>query len=148
MNLGNSARFFRVLPATTGAPGSTSLQGTVVLDMQGWDAVCWVAILENSTASSTGVGKLYHMHSDSTSTTDMVSCTGAGYIAETSTGLLDRLLVLDVQKPLKRYVSAYAYFDAANRPEIIGIQYKGRECPVTQDTTAVLEAVVAVSPTT
>ena len=147
-NLYNS-QIYHVMISSTGAPSTTDKQADVVLDTAGYDSVMWIATLETSTASSTGYGKLYHMHSDSTSTTDMVSCTGASFIAET-TSLEDRMLVLDVNKPLKRYVSAYFAQNAAVHPNVIGILYKNKSGPVTQSTGTygVIDSALAISPTT
>lgn len=134
-NLGLDALADYVLVETTGAPTSTAEQGDYVLDMAGFDAVAWIANVD--TIASTGqTVKLYHMHSNSTSTTDMVSCTGASYIVETSAALDQTTLILDVQKPLKRYVSVYAYKDGAARINVVGVRYKSRKGPTAVGTAA------------
>ena len=149
MDLGYNAKFSWIGRASTGAPISTDFQAAAVLDMSGYDAITLVALMDVTTASSTGLGTLCFMHSDSTSTTDMVSCTGAAYIAQT-TSMADKLLVLDVQKPSKRYVSAYLEQDAAAHTQILAIQYKNRIGSVTQDTSTygVQGFAEAISPST
>jgi hypothetical protein len=149
MNLGYEAKFSWIGQASTGAPISTDFQAGAVLDMSGFDSVTFVALMDVTTASSTGLGTLVYMHSNSTSTTDMVSCTGADYIAQT-TSMVDKLLVLDVNKPQKRYVSAYLEQDAAANTNILAIQYNNRKGAITQDTSTygVQDIAVAISPTT
>lgn len=149
MNLGYNAKFSWIGIASTGAPISTDFQAAKVLDMSGYDAITLVALMDVTTATSTGLGTLCFMHSDSTSTTDMVSCTGAAYIAQT-TSMVDKLLVLDVQKPLKRYVSAALEQDAAANTNILAIQYNNRVGSVSQDTSTygVQDIAIAISPST
>jgi hypothetical protein len=149
MNLGYDAKFTWIGQASTGAPISTDYQAGAVIDMAGYDAVTLIGLMDVTTAASTGAATLCFMHSDSTSTTDMVSCTGSGYIAQT-TAMVDKLLVLDVQKPLKRYASAYLEQDAAANTHILAIQYKNRVGAVTQDTSTygIQDLAVAVSPST
>ena len=150
MNLGYNSKIWWIGQASTGAPISTDFQAGKVLDMSGYDGVCYIALMDVTTATSTGVGTLVHMHSDSTSTTDMVSCTGAAFVSGT-TSMSDKLLVLDVQKPTKRYVSAYLEQDATANTQILAIQYKNRKGPVTQDSSTYgLQGsyVLAISPTT
>jgi hypothetical protein len=64
--------------------------------------------------------------------------------------MVDKLLVLDVQKPLKRYASAYLEQDAAANTHILAIQYNNRVGAVTQDTSTygIQDLAVAVSPST
>lgn len=151
MNLLDNSRVYVVAPQTT---GSTAEQAAKVLDMSGYDGVLWIGHADGNTNSTGGYCQLYHMHSDNTSTTDMVSCTGtiAGP-ASTGTGVLDNtLLVLDVYKPLKRYVSAYFYKDDTNAldSEILAIQYKSKKGPITQPTSTygVAGSNTYISPTT
>ena len=137
MNLLDNAKFYNVGIQTT---GSTDEQAAIVLDSAGYDSVMWVAIADGNTNSTGGYSKLYHMHSDSTGTTDMISCTGSGDIATpatTGTGFLDNtMLVLDVHRPEKRYVSAYLTKDSTNAfdSEMFGILYNAERGPVTQPT--------------
>lgn len=148
-NLGKSATADYVLVETTGAPTSTGEAGDYVLDMQGYDSILWIANVDTA-ASTTGVLTLYHMHSDSTSTTDMVSCTGAAYIASSATSIDQSCIMLDVQKPLKRYVSVYAAKDVAVRVNVVGLRYNSRKPPIAVGTAAptTVAKATAVSPST
>lgn len=149
MNLGKSASASYVLVETTGAPTSTGEQGDYVLDMAGYDSVLWIGNID-TVASTTGSFRLYHMHSNSTSTTDMVSCTGADYIVTASTAFDQSCIMLDVQKPLKRYVSVYLYKDVAARVNVVGLRYNARKPPAAAGTAApyTTAKATAVSPST
>lgn len=148
MNLLSNSQARNMIIQTTA--GSSDLVGAAVLDMQGYEGVMWIAVVDVVTAG--GLVTLSHMHSDSTSTTDMVSCTGT--VAQTTANTTeddDKLLVLDVYKPLKRYVSAK--LDKATQTaetRVIGIQYRNRFGPVDQSTEqyGVSDSAVYVSPTT
>ena len=152
MSLLKNVSFSYVAMTSTGAQGTTAIQAAKVLDMSGYDGVVWVAKFAANANSTGGESSLYHMHSDSTSTTDMVSVTGTADIATQSGVINQSLLVLDVYKPLKRYVSAYVTKDGANAVgvDILGIQYKTRGGPVTQPTSSygVGDSELTVSPTT
>ena len=142
-----------MLNPTTGAQVSTGLQSTSVLDMKGFDSVCWIAKLDANANSSGGIVQLYHMHGDATSTTDMVSITGGtSCYAGTTAGINGKLLVLDVSKPEKQYVSCYLYLDSTNAVggNIVGVQYNSKYCPTTQSTESagVLTSVFCQTPTT
>lgn len=152
MNILDNAKFYNVAPQTTGSTDEQS----VVIDSAGYDNVAWIATADGNTNSTGGHSKLYHQHSDSTSTTDMVSCTGADYIVEAATtalGFLDNtMMVLDVHRPSKRYVSAYLTKDSTNAfdSEIHAILYNVERGPVTQPTSTygVAASAFALSPTT
>ena len=153
MNLSKNAKFYNILGS--GTTGTTDLQGSAVLDMSGYEGVVWIAQFADNTNSTGGYSKLYHMHSDSTSTTDMVSTTANASVspATTAVGAIDdSLLILDVYKPLKRYVSAYVTKDSTNDVEVkvIGIQYGAKLAPVVQPTSTygVTASAIGVSPTT
>jgi len=149
MNLGYNAKYNWIGQASTGAPITTDFQAGAVIDMAGYDSVSIVALMDVTTAASSGVATLTYMHSDSTSTTDMVKSTGAAYVVST-TSMVDKLLVLDVQKPLKRYGSATLETDATNNTNILAIQYNNRLGAVTQGTSTygVQGIAVVVSPST
>jgi len=120
--------------------------------MAGYDGVLFVGKINAVTAS--GELEMYAQYSDSSSTTDMVDDTGTrvgSTGAVTTTDWDDKLLLLDIYKPLKRYVSVH--IDKATQPSeisVIGIRYRGRSGPVTQSTDdfGVIDSALFVSPTT
>ncbi len=155
MNLLQNTKIFSMVESAT---GSTTLQSGKVLDMSGFDGVMWIANVAGNTNSTGGYAHLQHMHSDSTSTTDMVGSTSSTdmYVANATTtiGAVDNsVLVLDIYKPLKRYVSVIAGKDSTNAAEmgVVGIQYRNHKGPTTQissTTFGVNASATRVAPTT
>jgi len=150
MNLSKNCKFHNMILLSTA--GTSDEEGVQVLDMQGYEGVCFVGIMAAVTAG--GELQLYASYSDSTSTTDMVDDTGTsvGSTAATdTTDYTDKLLVCDIYKPLKRYVSCHLDKGTQNsETRVIAIQYGNHLGPVAQSTEqyGVLEANVFVSPTT
>lgn len=152
MNLLKNSKIYEVIAITS---GNTDLQSQV-LDSAGYDGVLWAVVSGENGNSTGGYSKLYHQHADSSASTSMVSCTGASYIAApgtTATGFLDdTVIVLDVNKPQKRYVSCYVTKDSTNSVDVIalGILYKTHKGPITQPTSTygVAFSALAVSPST
>ena len=150
MNLLDGCKFHNMVIQTTA--GATDLEGVNVVDMQGYEGMVYVGIIDTVTAS--GELQMYASYSDSTSTTDMVDDTGTcvgSTAATTTTDYDDKLLVLDISKPLKRYMSVHVDKGTQNSEiRVIGIQYGAHLGPVTQSTEqyGVLDSAVHVSPTT
>jgi hypothetical protein len=153
MSLLNNIKVTRILVDSTGAPASTGFGvAERVLDMNGWDGVLFIGEVDSVTAA--GIVQMWPMHSDSTSTTDMVSCTDAAYVAGTTASTTDhdeQVILVDVFKPVKRYVSCYGYkLTQASKMDVTAIQYRNRLGPITQSTGlgGVIDSALAVSPTT
>jgi len=153
MNLVKNSAVYNILG--TGTTGDTDLQGSAVVDMSGYDGIMWIAQFHGNTNTTGGYSELYHMHSDSTSTTDMVSTTANASVspATTAVGAInDSCLLLDVYRPLKRYVSAYVTKDSTNAVEVsvIGVQYANSKGATVQPTSTygVIASDIGVSPTT
>jgi len=149
MNFLKNAKFHSVMVPST---GTTTLQSTAVLDMTGYDSVMWIAQFSGNTNSTGGFGGVYYMHSDDTGTGDQVGSTATAAISTSIPAIDNTLYVLDVHKPLKRYVSAMIYKDTANDCDaaLMAIQYNSSLGPVTQPSTSagVINSGVFVSPTT
>jgi hypothetical protein len=147
-NLLNYCQFQTVYIDTTGTSLSTGSTSAIILDTQGYDGVCYIGLMGSSDATSKSVGiKLYHGDS---SGTFYLCTTAAAAIVTSSSDSKGSLLVLDVNKPLKRWHSVYAYrLTEGGRINIVGIKYKGKEFPVAQSTAqyGVHDSRVAVSPT-
>jgi len=149
-NMLTNAKFYNIAPQTT---GNTDEQAAEVVDMDGYDGVLLMATAAGNTNTTGGYSKLYVMHASSSETTSMVSCTGTAAIpATTAVGFINSsLMLLDVVKPLKRYVSATITKDSTNEFDsaIHAIQYNIRKGPVVQPTTlyGVIASAVYVSPT-
>lgn len=132
--------------------GSTDLTGANVIDMQNFDGCLFVGIVDTVTAA--GTIRMYPQHSDSTSTTDLVSTTAAANIAGTTASTTshdDQLIMLDVYKPQKRYLGVYVDKASQNSEvRVIALPYNLRKGPISQSTEqyGVVDAVLSVSPTT
>lgn len=151
MNLLNNVKLTPLVFATTQT--TTDLQGTAVVDMAGFDGVLLIG-MHSTTLTAAGICRMWPMHSDSTSTTDMVSCTDADYIVgstNTTTDMAYSTFVIDVVNPTKRYVSCYVDLGGqASEPRVLAIQYKNRNGAVEQSTGlyGVSDSVLVVAPTT
>lgn len=150
MNLSKCTKWHNIINQTTA--GATDLEGLNVVDMEGFEGIMFIGIMDQVTAA--GELQMYAQYSDSTSTTDMVDDTGTsvGSTAATdTTDYTDKLLILDISKPLKRYISCHVdKVTQASEIRVIAGQYGPKKLPVSQSTEqyGVLEAAVFVSPTT
>lgn len=145
----NAAAQTLVLESTA---GTTDIQGVSVVDMQGFDGCLFLGILNTVTAA--GVVRMWPMHSDSTSTTDQVATTAAAGIAGTTastTSHTGQVIMLDVAKPQKRYLSVYVdRATQASEINVIALPYSNHKGAISQSTGqyGVLDPTLTVSPTT
>jgi hypothetical protein len=118
---------------------------TDILDMSGYDGVVFIVPVEDS--ANAGVATLTVENSTTNADTYMVAITGAASTATDSGGdaLNGKLLIVDVHKPLKRYVQGVFTSSGGNIAfgTCIAIRYHGHKAPVTADAT-VLQAVTVV----
>jgi hypothetical protein len=138
-NLLNNVEF--VVVEASASAGQTELT-TDVIDMAGWHGVAFVAHLGD--VSSGSVLGLVADHSDTGSSAwdDL-----AGPLAFTA-GVSDadnKLLILDIVRPEKRYVRARLTRTTANAivGGIIAIKYGGTAVPITQGATVLRSATLA-----
>jgi hypothetical protein len=131
----NAGKFDKVLVAT-GAGTDDTLNGDI-LDLQDCDSVTGIAILGDVTATSVVTLKAY--------TGDEAALGDGAYETVTATKTADatnadnKLLILDVVKPGKRYCRFDLVRATANAvvDGIIGIRYNFRTIPTTQPTDVV-----------
>jgi len=148
MSLFDNCAFDNIIIQTSAS--ATDLEGEKVVDLAGYDGVCFVGIMDTVTAA--GEIQLYAQFSNSSSTTDMEDDTGTAVgstAATTTTDYDDKLLVCDVYKPQYRYASAHIDKSAQNSEvRVIAIRYRGAKGPVEQSTEqyGVLDGAVFVSP--
>lgn len=148
-NLLQNAKFVTVLVDTTGTALSTDTTSTVIVDTQGYESVCYIARLDNIDVIGGEVG-LHLYHGDSSGTFYCVDTDLTPYTTETTTISDGQLIVLDVQKPVKRWHSIYVNrATQASRVDVVAILYNPKNMPVTQSTGQyyVSDAETAVSPT-
>lgn len=131
LELSGLARFERACAATIA--GTSSVNG-VVIDTQGAERVCFVAVLGDGTA--TGTVSMKAQSGSASDGSDMSDITGATTATATSDGTNtdNKLLVLDIVKPLKRYVRIVIVRATANHviDSAVAIVYDNRDVPVTQ----------------
>ena len=114
-----------------------------IVDMNGWDGVVFIALTGDATSGS--VLTLAAQQNELNATGGMATLTGtATYTALSATDADSKALVLDVQKPNKRYVRAV--FTTATQDSvkngIIAIQYRGTHLPAVQDDSVIASALI------
>lgn len=115
------------------AAGQTAQKATIV-DTAGYDGVVFIAILGDVDNGS--VVTLKAAVDDVNNTSGMTALTGTGAtITATATSADDKLLIVDVQQPVERYVEAQLTRTTADAEidGIIAILYKASTRPVTAD---------------
>lgn len=123
------------------AAGTTDVDGDV-LDMSGYDAVAFVGLLGDVTATS--VLSIEGRESDASNGSGSVQVTDsktADYTA-TASDADNKLLISDVVRPNKRYVFPRLKRGTANAvvDGILAIQYRTGDLPVTQGSTVLAQA--------
>jgi len=111
---------------------------TSILDMKGWDGVAFIALTGDVTSGC--VLTLAAQQDELNGSGGMASLTGtATYTALSASDADNKALILDVQKPNKRYVRALFTSATQNavKAGVIAIQYRGTHLPATQDTTVI-----------
>jgi hypothetical protein len=114
------------------ADGQATVQGAT-LDMQGFDGVLFLAKFDD--VDDTSVITLKAQEGGQSDMSDAAELTdGNATFTAGAADADDKLLGLDVYRPLKRYIRAESVIGTANATlaAIIAIQYKGRIEPVTQ----------------
>lgn len=120
-----------------------------IVDMQGFDGVLFIVPITDSV--DTGTLTLTAQHSD-TNTTGSMAATEATVTVTSAANddLNDTFAVLDVQRPLKRYVELNFVTATANiaTGSVLAIKYKSRDEPVSQPSADVSGSAKFVSPAT
>lgn len=134
-------KIIRVMNAQ--AAGATPVNSSLV-DTQGYDGVCFVGAIGALTA--TQVTNMKAQHGDAAGGGDQADIT-SGATAAMADGDSNKLLVVDVRRPSKRYVrvvvgraTANAVIDGVN-----AILYRSAKVPITQDTAQVSKSVLVTA---
>lgn len=119
-----------ILNNTVAGTGDT-LNGSIV-DLQGYDSVCFIA--KTGDVAATAVGTLKAYSGDVSNLSDGAYKTVTASFTASATDSDNKLVVLDVVRPGKRYVRADFVRATANIPveSIIAILYNGKNFPKTQ----------------
>jgi len=118
-----------------------------IIDMQGYDGILFVGTVTDSVDG--GVATLKVEQNDANADAGMAAITGAQAQATSAANddLNDKLLIVDVYRPLKRYVQAVRTSATQNIAfgSLIAILYKGTKFPESEHS-SVLDAALAISP--
>jgi len=128
----------KVTYVLTNVADGQAASATSILDMKGWDGVAFIALTGDVTSGS--VLTLTAQQDELNGSGGMASLTGtATYTALSATDADNKALILDVQKPRKRYVRALFTSATQNAVKngVIAIQYRGTHLPAVQDTTVI-----------
>jgi hypothetical protein len=126
------------------ATAGTSTLTSDVLDMAGFDGICFIAILGDVTSGSV---LLLTALTNSTNS-DSGGTAVAGGTAGGTAGASDydsKLLIVDVYRPQNRYAFCTLARGTQNAVVngILAIRYHGRKCPITQGSSVVQSTAVA-----
>ena len=115
------------------------------IDMTGWDGVVFIAPVTDSVA--TGVATLKVEQNTADSDTGMAALSGASAAATCAVNddLNDKLLVVDVYRPLERYVQGVRTSGTADIAfgTLIAILYNGKKLPPAEHASILELAAVA-----
>lgn len=144
-NLAKDIKISYGLAAVAAANNTDS--NTARLDMSGWDGVIFVAPIADSVQGGVATLKVEGNTADSDS--GMAAIAGAA-AAATSAGnddLNGQVLVVDVYRPLKRYVQGVITSATQNIAfgDVIAIQYAGRVAPAALAASVAAQAAVVGS---
>ncbi|MHB9010367.1 MAG: hypothetical protein ACYC3E_00025 [Carboxydocellales bacterium] len=125
-----AGRFDKVLGNTVAGTGDT-LNGDI-LDLANHDSVCFIAVTGDVTDTAVGTIKAYC--GDAAALGDGAYKATTATFTATATSADNKVLVLDVVRPGKRYVRADFVRATANIPveSIVAIRYNSRAIPTTQ----------------
>lgn len=120
----------KVLDNTAAGTGDT-LNGAII-DLQNYDSVCLIATTGD--VANTAVGTLKAYCGDAAALGDGAYKTATATFTADATSADNKVVVLDVVRPGKRYVRADFVRATANIPveSIVAIRYNARNIPVTQ----------------
>jgi len=137
MNLNSNIKITRV--ANAAAAGTSAVNGSAI-DMLGFDGVMFVAAVGALTA--TQVTSLKAQEGDTSSPTADLAGSLVGPLAD---GDSNKCLVLDIYRPLKRYIRPVLNRATANAvvDGIWAIQYCGHKAPTSHDTSVAASKVKA-----
>lgn len=121
----------------TQADGTGDTLNSSIVDLQGFDSVCFICKLGDVTDTAVLTLKAYA--GDESDVSDGAYKTNNATVTAGATSADDKLLVLDVIKPGSRYVRADLVRATANAvvESIVAIKYNARTKPRTQGSTVI-----------
>lgn len=129
-----NAKVTRVSNDGAGTASATPTKGTI-LDMAGFESVMFVALMADVVSGS--VVALRAAQADVNDTAKMALLTGSSGGTAGASDVDNKLVILDVVRPNKRYVEVQLFHTTQDAPfdGILAIQYGARNKPVTQGST-------------
>lgn len=126
----NGCKFDKLINYT--AAGTADTLNGDILDLQGFDSVVLIAALGDVT--NTAVATLKAYCGDNSALSDGVYKTATATITADATSADNKLLILDIVKPGKRYVRADLVRATANIvvDAVVALRYNAKTLPVTQ----------------
>lgn len=146
MNLSKDVKFTRL---SNDAVAATADVTSGVVDMQGFDSVLFFIALGDITSGCVLTATAKTNTANSTSSPTPVAVTG-GVVGPITAGTTDNdngTYLIDVQRPLSRYVFVVLNRTTQNAvvDGIWALQYNAKTLPVTQDATTILQTVLALA---
>lgn len=136
MNLSKNAKFTKLADHTTA--GTDNVVSTI-LDMQGFDGVVFLTSFGTANAGN----YIYVDTGTDASLTDAANLAGS----KVTSGSSDEDVVLDIYKPLERYLRVTAVRGSSSTLESIwAVQYGPRKAPVSNSTSGTIIAETHISP--
>ena len=136
----SDVKITRVMLNGAGTASATPTKADVILDMAGYQNVMFIAVMADVVNAS--VVSLRYAQDDTNDTAAMGVVTGSAGGTASATSYDDKLVILDVTKPTKRYIEAQLFHVTQDAPfdAVIAIQYGARTAPVTQGSTVAASA--------
>lgn len=134
LNIGANCEIRRA--SNSAVAGTSNVTGSGI-DTQGYDGVCFILLVGALTSTQvTGLKAQYSSDDGSTDAYDDVAGSATGPFADADG---NKMLVLDIHRPRKRYVKPIATRGTANAvvDGIIAILYRGEKTPVPTHSTCV-----------
>lgn len=119
------------LPIAAQADGTGTNNGSTI-DMLGFDNICFIAKFDD--VDNTSVLTLKAQQGQQSDASDMVDLSGNATLTADATSGDNKMLLLDVIKPIERYVRPVVVIGTANATlaGVIAIRYNGKKSPVTE----------------
>lgn len=115
------------------AAASSTDSNSDILDMTGWEGVMFIVPITDCAA--TGVATLNVQENTANSDSGMTTVDTATATCTTNDDLNNTLLIVDIYKPLKRYIQGNVVSATANIAfgNMIAIKYGPKKMPITDD---------------
>ncbi len=138
----NLSKAIKVSVVSVGDTAAQTELDTSVVDMQGFEGVMFVAVTGDVTASSVLTLTAKGNTANSTSSPAPVTQKATAAVTAGASDSDNKVLMVDVYKPVMRYIFAALTRTAANAVigPIIAIQYGAGLKPTTQDATVIASA--------